>query len=213
MDTLPNDIKVFTVSSELFELAKRVANIILDCARDIPETEEKNLYVRSLDSPPMEKIQWELSNAIGKILTDNGYNINDTYRCVTARSYTIYKHDEAINFLDWHFDVSDNTDDEGNDTEQVPVVTALLYVRKDPDISGGNLKFIDMPYSVIKTATFAAPSTIHTIPIKSGTLIIMPGNYLHKLTDMLTTNTPSHRTVVVCRYGYTDFNGLNGYNY
>ena len=139
---------------EIFQQGKDIINKILRNSRgEILEVKhhyhDKN---KNLDC-----IQ-NLMSAVSNILKENHYQIDNTYFYIDFHGYSLFGGKYSTPF-DWHQD---------EDCIGHQVITAILYLRKDETIKGGNL-IIDGSYKII---------------VKKNTMVIMDGKLEYKPEDL-----------------------------
>lgn len=115
--------------SELFELGKIMLDNVFGISR-IKTFEWKDFNKQQISTiSTQDNINIFLST-ISEILKKNGYHIDDNYYHFDFHRYNLFGEKYSSNIV-WH------QDDYGGTT--YPVHTAILYLRKDKTIQGGNL--------------------------------------------------------------------------
>ena len=123
-------------------------------------TNEKNTSSNSDFINPSKNIFYFVSK-IANILKNNGYNINETTFHIDFHRYNLFG-EKFITELGWH------EDDYGGTNYKVN--TAIIYLRKDKTLRGGNL--------LVKN------KTCQTELISDNTIILIDGRITHKPEDI-----------------------------
>ena len=101
----------------------------------------------------------QLAATVATILTTNGFNIDSSKYDIGFHRYNVFGKKHSTPFA-WHEDDYGSTDYEVN--------TAVLYLRKDKTIRGGNL--------LVKGA--------NKVMIEENTIVMMDGRLVHKPEDL-----------------------------
>lgn len=149
-------------NDEVFLFGKTIMDIIMGTYRS--ETFEWKEYTNETLSYNKSLIKSrelveKLISILSIVLKKNGYKINDSIYHIDFHRYNLFGEEYTTRFS-WHKDDYGATDYEVN--------TAILYLRKDSTIQGGNL--------LIKGE--------NKVNVGENTLVLMDGRVIHKPEDL-----------------------------
>ena len=149
-------------NNEVFQFGKTIMDCIMGNYRSKTFewkecTNEKLLHDNSFIKS--RELLQKLISILSIFLKKNGYKINDSVYHIDFHRYNLLGEDHTSTFA-WHKDDYGATDYEVN--------TAILYLRKDRTIQGGNL--------LIKGQ--------NKVNVGEDTLVLMDGRVIHKPEDL-----------------------------
>ncbi len=140
--------------SELFKIGKNILDNVFGISRTKTFEWKELTNQESSKTFIYDNIEIFLSS-ISEVLKNNGYQIDDNNYHLDFHRYNLFGEKYSSNIV-WH------QDDYGGTT--YPVHTAILYLRKDITIHGGNL--------LIKNQD--------KIIIRENTIVLIDGRIVHK---------------------------------